>query len=502
MVHALVIHHDPDLIAFLSELLARSSFETKAVATLKEGATALEEDPADVLFLDLVLPDGNGLDLLRRLENRSRTQVVVIAEQPTTETIVEALRLGASDYLTQPIETWRLEAVVANIVRTFELSQEIGSLREHLRILGEFGPLLGASAAMQNVYDLISRVAPTDASVFIKGESGTGKELVAQAVHELSRRRKGPFLPVNCGAISPTLMESELFGHEKGSFTGADRQHRGVFERATGGTLFLDEITEMPIELQVKLLRVLENGKAVRVGGDQPIQLDARVVAATNRPLDQAVAEGKLREDLLYRLNVFPIQLPPLCDRGDDVLLLAGTFLGQLNKETGTAKKLTAASIGRLRAYRWPGNVRELKNIIQRAFIMVESEIRPEHLFDSGQPQTENGGAGIFLKIGTSLAQAERQLIDSALKHFDGDKKRTAESLGISLRTLYNRLNGPKENGTTGTNLPHPSMPGELPESLHGPQLPPPPHAHGSALGPRATSENPLPSISGNDRSE
>ncbi len=299
---------------------------------------------------------------------------------------------------------------------------------------------------MQRVYDLIGKVAPTDATVLVVGESGTGKELVAETIHELSRRKRGPFLAINCGAVSPTLIESELFGHERGSFTGATQRHRGHFERASGGTLFLDEITEMPIELQVKLLRVLETGMVMRIGGDEPLPTDVRVVAATNRSPQQAVADGRLREDLYYRLNVFPISLPPLREREGDVTLLAQHFLATLNEAEGTRKRLGAATLERLERSDWPGNVRELKNAVQRAFIMAEGEINAGCLPDDlGVPVVAAtvpvDGASPALAVGTSLGEAERQLIEATLEHYKGDKKKTAEVLGISLKTLYNRLN-------------------------------------------------------------
>src|SRR5262249_7110323 len=256
--------------------------------------------------------------------------------------------------------------------------------------VGRLGLLLGASEPMLHLYEMLNRVAPTDATVFLIGESGTGKDLAAQTLHHLSRRSKGPVLPLNCGAISPTLIESELCGHERGSFTGAAGRHKGYFERAHGGTLFLDEISEMPFELQVKLLRVLETGTVARIGGDQPVDVDVRVFAATNRDPQKAVSEGKLREDLLYRLSVFPIHMPPLRERGDDVELLATCFLGELNQRHGTAKVFTDEAMERLRSHSWPGNVRELKNVVHRAFIMAEEEICPRCL-----PREVGGDSGV-----------------------------------------------------------------------------------------------------------
>jgi two-component system response regulator AtoC len=309
-----------------------------------------------------------------------------------------------------------------------------------LRRLGRFGHLLGSSTAMQKVYDQISRVAPTAATVLITGESGTGKELVAQTLHDLSRRHKEVFLPVNCGAISPQLIESEIFGHEKGSFTGATREHKGYFERANGGTLFLDEITEMPIELQVKLLRVLETGLFMRVGSDREIETDVRVIAATNRVPEEAVANGKLREDLLYRLQVFPLQLPPLRERGDDVEQLANNFLNSLNAQDNTAKKLTPAAINALKHYHWPGNVRELKNVMHRAYIMANDIIEPDNLPEELGVARAVTGPSFTVRVGSSIAAVERTLIFATLEQCGGNKEKAADMLGLSLKTLYNRL--------------------------------------------------------------
>jgi DNA-binding NtrC family response regulator len=330
---------------------------------------------------------------------------------------------------------------LANLAHTLELSREIGSLRGELRRLGRFGGLVGASPRMQAVYDLVTKVAPTDVPVLVVGETGTGKEVVANTVHAMSRRREHPFVAVNCGAIAPGVIESELFGHERGSFTGADRAHKGYFEKATGGTLFLDEITEMTAELQVKLLRALETGKVERVGGGDPVKVDVRVVAATNRRPEQAVADGRLREDLLYRLNVFPIVLPPLRERGEDVVLIAEDFLAGLNKECqGPVKTFTRAALARLRAHSWPGNVRELRNVVQRAFILAQNEIDVDAL-PLGGGSEERSGASMVVRVGTTIEEAEKRLILATLEHCAGDKKAAAELLGISLKTLYNRLN-------------------------------------------------------------
>jgi two-component system, NtrC family, response regulator AtoC len=291
---------------------------------------------------------------------------------------------------------------------------------------------------MQLVYTQIGRVAGTAVTVFIVGESGAGKELVAQTIHDLSRRRKAQFLAVNCGAISPQLIESEMFGHEKGSFTGANRQHRGFFERANGGTLFLDEVTEMPPELQVKLLRVLETGTFMRVGSDELQETDVRIIAATNRDPAQAVATGKLREDLFYRLNVFQIRVPPLRDRLEDVELIALHFLDALNAREGGSRKLATCAIERLAQYAWPGNVRELRNVVQRAYIMADGESITAACIPFDAPVRSS--QSVTVPVGTTVAEMERQLILATLDSVKGHKEKAAELLGISAKTLYNRL--------------------------------------------------------------
>jgi DNA-binding NtrC family response regulator len=450
MPHALVVDDDASSLAAMAELIAHEGFTTATATTLADARTCFSIGHLDVLLLDLVLPDGSGLELLQEVAVTG-VPVVLITGHASIDTAVEALRLGATDYLTKPVDFGRLKTILHNVARTRELQEEIRELRGELRKLGRFGPLVGASPTMSNVYDLIARVAPTEATICTVGESGTGKELVAQAVHGLSRRRKGPFIPVNCGAVSPTLIESTLFGHEKGSFTGAERLHRGVFEQATGGTIFLDEVTEMPIELQVKLLRVLETGTVVRIGGEKPVAVDVRVVAATNRVPEQAVQDRRLREDLWYRLNVFPIALPPLRERTGDVNLLSEHFLTELNATDGTSKRWSTPALKTLEQYWWPGNVRELKNLVHRAYIMAEDEISPGDLPVEVGIAVSGTGRGIGLprnaretlqvRVGSTVAEVEQQLIVATLEQCDGNKQKAANMLGVSLKTLYNRLN-------------------------------------------------------------
>jgi len=304
-----------------------------------------------------------------------------------------------------------------------------------------FLDVVGASPPIRETYEMANRVAPTDTTVLITGESGTGKELLAQAIHHLSLRSDGPMVTVNCGAISPTLMETELFGHEKGSFTGAERRHRGFFERATGGTLFLDEVTEMPVQLQVNFLRVLENASLRRVGGEQAVRADARIIAATNRCPEEAVRQGKLREDLYYRLKVFALHLPPLRERGEDIVALAHHFLAELNEAHDQAKSFSRSAIDALRAHPWPGNVREMKNVIEHAFILASERITPD-LLPLAEVKTQPSAAGTFqVEVGQPLAEVERELILRTLERYGGDKQRAADVLGVSVRTIYNRLN-------------------------------------------------------------
>jgi len=440
MPHVLIVDDHANTLAGLAELVAREGFTTSTATTLQEARERMAEQRPDAVLLDLVLPDGDGMDLFQDVESRAGTEIILITGHASIETSVQALRLGAADYLIKPVNIKQLKGILSRIARPTDLRTEINSLRSELRGLGRFGRLLGTSQAMQRVYDQITRVAPTAATVLITGESGTGKELVAQTLHDLSRRRKQVFLPVNCGAISPQLIESEVFGHEKGSFTGAMREHKGYFERASGGTLFLDEITEMPVELQVKLLRVLETGLFMRVGSDREMETDVRVIAATNRAPEEAVTSGKLREDLLYRLRVFPLHLPRLSERGDDVEQLANHFLEQFNRVDNVNKTLAQPALAVLKAYHWPGNVRELKNVLHRAFIMANDVIDTLSLpseLGNAKPPT---GPVFQVRVGSTVAEVERQLILATLEQCNGTKERAAEMLGISLKTLYNRL--------------------------------------------------------------
>jgi DNA-binding NtrC family response regulator len=435
---ALIVDDDPGFLEGLAELVKREGFVVATAPNLKQAREEMATNPPDILLVDLHLPDGTGFDLVEGLEPEVAPEVVLITGQASVETAVESLRRGVADYLTKPVDFARVKMALGNVSRALEMRGEITTLRGELRKLGRFGPMIGASPAMQKVYDLIGRVASTDACVLISGETGTGKELVAETIHRLSRRGRQPFLAINCGALSAHLIESELFGHERGSFTGAEKMHKGYFERAHGGTLFLDEVTEAA-EIQVRLLRALETSTITRVGGTEPTKVDVRIVAATSRKVDEAVAAGKLREDLFYRLNVFPIQLPPLRERGDDIELLADHVLAELNREAGTSKHFTRACLDRLHRHSWPGNVRELQNVIRRAFILAEGDVGVDSL--PIEVNEELSATSLVTRVGTPIAEAEKRLILATLEHCDGDKKKAADVLKISLKTLYNRLN-------------------------------------------------------------
>jgi len=448
MPHVLVVDDDANTRDALAALAQAEGFTTACAGGVAEARIQLVRQRPDVVMMDLQLPDGSGMDLFDDLDDRSTIETILITGHASVETAVEALRLGAADYLTKPVNLQRLKAVLSRVPKSGELRAELGALRDELKRVGRFGRLVGRSPIMQDVYDRIARVAPTEATVLLMGESGTGKEIVARTIHDLSRRRKQPFLAINCGAISPNLIENEMFGHERGSYTGADRLHKGYFEQADGGTLFLDEITEMPLELQVRLLRVLETGTFMRIGTTRTLETDVRIIAATNRDPREAVRAGKLREDLYHRLNVFPLEIAPLRARGDDIELIATHFLDEMNEACGTEKQFAPGALAKMRQYPWPGNVRELKNFIHRVFIMagdeglegpnMETEQAPIRAVSKSA--TSSTMPAITVPLGTPLSVAAKELILSTLEHCGGERKRTAEMLGICTKTLYNRL--------------------------------------------------------------
>jgi len=377
----LIVEDDLATRKGLEESVKDLGGETRSVGTVKEASRALEEFDPRLLVVDIHLPDGDGIDILRAArETDPDREGIVITGQGSIDNAIEALRAGAVDYLLKPLRPTQLEVVFNRLADRRRLESEVETLRAELQETGRLGDLVGRSPIMTAIFDVIRRVAKSNAPVLITGASGTGKEVAARTIHRLSRRAAKPFVAFNCGAISPTLIESELFGHERGSFTGADKRRVGYFEEAGGGTLFLDEITEMGSELQVKLLRVLEDRTLRRVGGSQEIKVDVRLISATNRDPHDAIKKKKLREDLFYRLNVFPIALPTLAERRDDIPLLAEHFRKVIEEqERAGVAGWDSKALELLQLYAWPGNVRELRNIVHRAYVMTEGKtIRPD----------------------------------------------------------------------------------------------------------------------------
>ena len=377
----LIVEDDAATRRGLEESVKDLGGEPRSVGTAKEAVRAIEEFDPRVLIVDIHLPDGDGIEVLRAArENDADREGIVITGQGSIDNAIEALRAGAFDYLLKPLRPAQLEVVFNRLADRRRLESEVETLRGELQETGRLGDLVGRSEVMTRVFDVIRRVARSNAPVLITGASGSGKEVVARTIHRLSRRAGKPFVAFNCGAISPTLIESELFGHERGSFTGAEKRRVGYFEEAMGGTLFLDEITEMGAELQVKLLRVLEDRTLRRVGGSQELKVDVRLISATNREPREAIAARKLREDLYYRLNVFPMVLPTLADRPEDIPLLAEHFRKLIeDQEHAGVSGWDPASLTLLQSYGWPGNVRELRNVVHRAYVMTEGKvIRPE----------------------------------------------------------------------------------------------------------------------------
>ena len=377
----LIVEDDLATRKGLEESIKDLGGDPYCVGTAKEAAKALGEFDPRILIVDIHLPDGDGIEILRLArEGDPDREGIVITGQGSIDNAIEALRAGAFDYLLKPLRPAQLEVVFNRLADRRRLETEVETLRAELQETGRLGDLVGRSEPMSRIFDVIRRVARSNAPVLITGASGSGKEVAARTIHRLSRRGGKPFVAFNCGAISPTLIESELFGHERGSFTGAEKRRLGYFEEAMGGTLFLDEITEMGAELQVKLLRVLEDRTLRRVGGSQEIKVDVRLISATNRDPREAIKEGKLREDLYYRLNVFPLSLPSLAERQDDIPLLAEHFRKLIEEqERAGVSGWEPHAIELLQSYAWPGNVRELRNVVHRAYVMTEGKtIRPE----------------------------------------------------------------------------------------------------------------------------
>ena len=440
----LIVEDDPTTRLGLTELVRTWGFTAEDAADGTEALQRITAFRPSIVISDLVMPRMGGLELLRAVkEENADLTVVILTAQGTVETAVEAIKEGAYDYLTKPIEPQRLKILLDKIAERQDTLREVKVLRRQLRDHGKFGSMIGSSAQVRKVYQVIEKAAPTAASVLIWGESGTGKELVAQTIHQLSPRAQMPFVAINCAAIPETLLESEIFGHEKGAFTGASDRREGCFELADRGTLFLDEIAEMTPATQVKLLRVLQERKFRRLGGRAEQSVDVRVIAATNAVPLEAVKSSKMREDLYYRLNVFEMELPPLRQRKDDLPLLIQAFLAEFSARNG--KSVTAVDPAAMRildAYHWPGNVRELRNVIERAVILSSGEfVEPKHLPPLVVDSSDASGPEVALHPGMTVDEAEQRLIMLTLEHTHDNKTRAADILGISLKTLHNKLN-------------------------------------------------------------
>ena len=450
----LIVEDELHALTGLAELVSGWGYRTD---TARDGVEALERVQVwspGIIVTDLKMPRMDGLELLTRLHELKQDQaVVVLTAQGSIELAVEAMKMGAYDFLQKPVDATRLRTILSNATRQRDTERELEVTRRKLRDTGVLGSLVGASKTMQELFALIERVAPSNVSVLITGESGTGKELVARTLHDLSPRRSKPFVAVNCAAIPETLIESEIFGHEKGAFTGALERRAGCFELAEEGTLLLDEIGEMPIGTQAKLLRVLEERKLRRLGSKVESPVDVRVLAATNKVPEEAVDAGLLRGDLFYRLNVFNINMPPLRQHKEDIPPIIESMLTDMNRKHGrNVNGVSPEMLARLISYDWPGNVRELRNTIERAVVLSgNGQIEAHHLppgfgTRSVKPSLEIDNDAIQLKVGTTTVdEAEQLLILKTLESTGNNKTRAAEKLGISLKTLHNKL---KEYGS------------------------------------------------------
>src|SRR6266699_5261877 len=449
----LIVEDEENERTGLAELISAWGYRAE---TAKDGAEGLEKvtnwSPS-IVVTDLKMPRMGGLELLERLATDAQSMaVIVMTAQGTIDSAVQAMRMGAYDYITKPIDTNRLRTILQNASSLLGTKVELEVTRRKLRDAGSLGQLVGSSKKMQEIFHLIEMVAPSTASVLITGASGTGKELVARTIHDMSPRRNKPFFPINCAAIPETLIESEIFGHEKGAFTGAVERRTGCFELAEGGTILLDEIGEMPVGTQAKLLRVLEDRKLRRLGSKVETSVDVRVLAATNKVPDEAVARGEIRSDLYYRLNVFNIHMPPLREHKEDIASLVQLLLAEMSSKH--ARKVAAVSeavLNQFNNYSWPGNVRELRNTIERAVIVCDAGvIETKHLppgFGQAPLRTAaNDPDAVRLGVGTTVEEAEKMLILKTLEATSNNKTRAAEILGISLKTLHNKL---KEYGST-----------------------------------------------------
>jgi DNA-binding NtrC family response regulator len=448
----LIVEDEENERTGLAELLSGWGYQ---VETARDGLEALDQVNQwlpSIVVTDMKMPRMGGMELLEQLAGQTQTvAVIVVTAQGTIDSAVQAMRMGAYDYITKPIDADRLRTILQNAGELLGTRVQLEATKKKLRDSGSLGKLVGSSRKMQEIFRLTEMVAPSTASVLITGASGTGKEMVARTIHELSSRRSKPFVPINCAAIPETLIESEIFGHEKGAFTGALERRTGCFELAEGGTLLLDEIGEMPVGTQAKLLRVLEDRKLRRLGSKVETSVDVRVLAATNKVPDEAVARGELRNDLYYRLNVFNIHMPALREHKEDIPELVQALLIEMNAKHGRkVATVSEAVLNQFHNYSWPGNVRELRNTLERAVIICEGAVvETKHLPPGFGQVTPRAAASdpdaVRLGVGTTVEEAEKLLILKTLESTSNNKTRAAEILGISLKTLHNKL---KEYGS------------------------------------------------------
>lgn len=439
----LVVDDDETMREVLTVRLEDWGYEVSTAADASEARVAIERSRPSVVLADIVLPGLSGLDLLRHLKaDDPERPVILMTGHGTVDLAVEAMKDGAEDFLTKPIETEKLQAALKTVLADMSLRQRVAHLDSQLEDEPGFAGMIGRSEAMMEVFAMVELLAENEATAIVTGASGTGKELVARSIHALSRRSSGPFVAINCAAIPEGLIESELFGHTKGAFTGAAQLRRGSFELADGGVMLLDEIAEMPVNLQPRFLRILEEGRVRRVGGTRDIEFDVRVVAATNRPIDEAIRRGMLREDLYFRLAVFEIRLPELKDRDGDIPLLVQAFIREFNRKHGTqVAGVRAETMALLEEHHWPGNVRELRNAMERATIVAR-----EGWIETGQlplflRAPRNGDPTITIEVGeTTAEQAEKELILKTLEHVKNNKAEAARRLDLDVKTIRNKL--------------------------------------------------------------
>jgi len=439
----LIADDEPSITEGLSALLELENYQTQ---TCDDGVAAVKmfkKAAFDLVLVDLMMPGYNGLEVLKKIKAVDpETEVILITGKGTISNAVEAMKAGAYDYLTKPVDGNRLRTVIARALEHKQLLEQNKHLEEKIQRLASFEDMIGQDAKMRHIYNVIETVADTTANVFITGESGTGKELVARAIHNKSSRQNGPFFAVNCAAFPRDILESELFGHEKGAFTGAVKEKPGCFEMADGGTLFLDEVGEMAPDTQSKLLRALEERKIRRLGGNREISVDVRIISATNIAVQKALQEGKLREDLYFRLSVIDIEVPPLRDRPGDLPILVEDFLAIFNRKN--QKNVTGFSpeaMALLSGYHWPGNIRELKNAVERAVILCTGEVAQVEHLPGHIRATKVGGSGDQVGIGRTLHDIEKEVIFKTLRMTNNNKTKAARILGISLKTMHNKLN-------------------------------------------------------------